>query len=385
MEICKHDEFCGGCIYQGVMYQRQLEEKEQNILELLNSKKIIPEKIEKIEASPSKYRYRNKMEYTFGDMVKDGPITLGMHRKKHYMSIVTVDQCQLVHKDFNTILSGVLEFVQEKGYSKYHKKTHKGLMRNLIIRLGVNTEELLINIVTSSQGNFDEEGFIKKINGLSLSNKVVGILRTINDNIADAVKCESMRILKGKNYYIEKILGLEFKVSAFSFFQTNILAIENLYKEAIELVDTFRGKKVFDLFSGTGTIAQVVSLKADKVVGVELVEEAVMMAKENAQLNELDNCDFIAGDVFKVLDEIDTKPDTIIVDPPRMGIETKALDKIIKYGVNQIVYISCNPKTLIENLYYMQYNGYVVKYLKPFDNFPYTKHTECICLLEKGC
>lgn len=384
MDICIHDEFCGGCIHQGIDYEKQLEDKEKEILRLLDSKKLKIDKIDSIQGSPTQYRYRNKMEYTFGDMVIDGPMTLGMHKKGHYMSIVTVDHCQLVHEDFNKILKGTLDFANEKGYKHYHKKSHTGLLRHLIVRMGVRTNEILVNIVTSSDSNFDEAGYVEMIKNLPLENKVVGVLRTINDNLADAVKCEELKILDGRDYYMEEIMGLKFKVSAFSFFQTNILAVERLYKEAIELIDDFEGKTVFDLFCGTGTITQAVASKAKKAVGVELIEEAVEAAKENSKLNGLENCQFIAGDVFEVLDEIETKPDVIIVDPPRKGIEPKALDKIIKYGVNQIVYVSCNPKTLVENLYYMEYNGYKVKYLKPFDNFPNTKHSECIALLARS-
>lgn len=381
--VCPHREFCGGCISQGTAYENQLDEKQKFVDELIKSKRLNIEKKDNIQPAPEVFRYRNKMEYTFGDMEKGGEMTLGMHRKGRFMSIVTVDRCMLVHEDFNKILRGVLQWAKEKGYSKYHKKTHKGLLRHLVVRSGVNTGELLINIVTSGEAGFDENAFVDMINELSLENKVVGIIRTINDGLADAVKCDELRVLFGESFYREKIMGLDFKVSAFSFFQTNINAVERLYKEALNLIDDMEGKTVFDLFCGTGTITQAAALKAEKAVGVELIEEAVVSAKENAEMNGLKNCEFIAGDVFKVLDELEEKPDVIVVDPPRAGIEVKALDKILKYQVKQIVYISCNPKTLVENLYYLQYNGYYIKYLKPFDNFPNTKHIECICLLEK--
>ncbi|MEG2522013.1 MAG: 23S rRNA (uracil(1939)-C(5))-methyltransferase RlmD [Anaerovoracaceae bacterium] len=382
MDICKHDAFCGGCIHQGISYNQQLADKEKEVLDLVNSKKLKIDKIDPIEGSPNQYRYRNKMEYTFGDLVKDGEMTLGMHKKGHYMSIVTVDECQLVHEDFNKILRATLDHATEKGYTKYHKRSHQGLLRNLIVRCGERTNQLLVNIVTTSD-EMDESGFCQMINGLELEFEVVGILRTINDNLADAVKCEELRVLQGRDYYMEKIMGLEFKVSAFSFFQTNISAVERLYSEALDLVEDFGGKTVFDLFCGTGTITQTVALKAKEAIGVEIVQDAVDAAIENAKLNNLDNCKFIAGDVFDVLDNITEKPDMIIVDPPRKGIDNKALDKIVKYGVKEILYISCNPKTLVENLYYLNYFGYEVKYLKPFDNFPNTKHVECVVLLSK--
>ncbi len=382
-EVCPHSEFCGGCIYQGVSYADQLAEKEKQVKELLEKKSVQPDKLDAIEGCPSQYGYRNKMEYTFGDFVKDGEISLGMHRKKNFMSIVTVDRCQLVDPDFNLILSAVLDFVKERSYPFYHKKTHKGMMRNLIIRKGVRTEELLINIVTSSEPGFDEEAFLQMLLDLELNNRIVGILRTVNDNLADAVNCDELRTLWGRDYYLEKILGLDFKVSAFSFFQTNVEAVERLYTEALALADSFEGKTVFDLYCGTGTISQVLALKAKKVLGIELVSEAVDAARENAKANGLNNCSFIAGDVFEVLKNVEEKPDVIVVDPPRVGIQPKALDKIIAYDVPEIVYISCNPKTMADNLKYAEYYGYDCKYLKPFDNFPMTKHIESIALLKK--
>ena len=383
-ELCPHSEFCGGCIYQGIDYADQLADKEKQVRELLEKKSVQPDRIDAIEGYPSRYGYRNKMEYTFGDFVKDGEISLGMHRKKNFMSIVTVDCCQLVDPDFNVILRAVLDFVKERNYPFYHKKTHKGMMRNLIIRKGVRTEELLVNIVTSSEPGFDEEAFLQMLLGLELNNRIVGVLRTVNDNLADAVNCDELRTLWGREYYMEKILGLDFKVSAFSFFQTNVEAVERLYTEALALADSFEGKNVFDLYCGTGTISQVLALKARKVLGIELVSEAVDAARENAEANGLANCSFIAGDVFEVLKNVEEKPDVIVVDPPRVGIQPKALDKIIAYDVPEIVYISCNPKTMADNLKYAEYYGYDCKYLKPFDNFPMTKHIESIALLKKN-
>lgn len=383
-EVCRDKDICGGCVYQGVPYEEQLSNKFGEVKGLLDKKDIRYGELLPIEGAPFRYGYRNKMEYTFGDMEKNGPMTLGMHKKKHFMSIVTVDQCQLVHEDFNVILRGVLEFASSRGYTHYHKKAHKGLMRHLIVRRGIRTGELLVNVVTSSEDGFDENAFVEMIRALPLENQVVGILRTINDRLADAVYCDELRVLWGRDYYNEEILGLKFKVSAFSFFQTNVDAVERLYSYAVSLIEDFENKEVFDLYCGTGTITQVLARKAKEVIGIELVEEAVEAAKANAALNGLDNCRFLAGDVFEVLDSLSDKPEVIVVDPPRVGISSNALEKIIGYGVKQIVYISCNPKSLADNLYYMQYYGYEIKSVKPFDNFPGTKHTEMVCLLSRN-
>lgn len=381
---CIHDEYCGGCIYQDLTYDEQIKTKEKQVRDLLDLRKINFEDISSITGSEDIYAYRNKMEYTFGDQVKGGKMTLGMHQKGKFMSIITVDKCQIVDQDFNVILWAVLDFCNENGYVQYNKKSHEGLMRNLIIRKGVKTKELLVNLVTTSQHNFDEEKFVSMLQGLKLENEIVGILHTLNDGLADAVICDKLNILYGRDYYMEEIMGLKFKVSAFSFFQTNPKAVERLYQEALELIDDFDGKIAYDLFCGTGTISQALALKAKKVIGVELVEEAVESAKENAKLNSLENCEFIAGDVFQILESTEIeKPDVIVVDPPRVGIQKKALDKIISYGVDQILYISCNPKTLAENLEVMQERGYEVKKVKIYDNFPFTKHVETVALLSK--
>jgi len=383
MEACRHSEYCGGCIYQGIPYEDQLILKGREVLRLLDEKKISYDKYLGIEGSPKRTAYRNKMEYTFGNEIKNGEMTLGMHKKDRFMSIITVDGCLLVDPDFNEVLQAVLRFCKEKGYDFYHKKSHKGLLRNLVLRKGERTGELLVNIVTTSQGEFDGAGFVEMIRSLPLQNRVAGILHTVNDRVADFIYPDKLNVLWGRDYYMEEILTLRFKVSAFSFFQTNVPAIEKLYTEALSMIKGLDGKTVFDLYCGTGTITQALALRAKKAVGIEIVEESVEAARENAELNGLENCEFIAGDVLNVLDRLDENPDVIVLDPPRAGVHPKALRKILNYGVNQIVYISCNPVTLVENLSFMQGNGYRVNTIKAFDNFPYTKHVESIVMMSR--
>jgi 23S rRNA (uracil1939-C5)-methyltransferase len=381
MEQCKHAEWCGGCTYQGLDYDQQLQIKEAEVRALLLENGIAPRIIAPIVGSPDCYRYRNKMEYTFGDLVKDGPMTLGMHRKGNFMSVVSVENCQLVHEDFNLILGAVLNFC--RSYTKYHKKQHIGLLRNLILRRGVRTGELLINIVTSDEPGFDEDGFVAMLLELPVQSRIVGILRTINKGVSDAVNCDELRTLYGRDYYLETIAGLDFKVSAFSFFQSNVAAVEALYGEALDLIPNLEGKTVFDLFCGTGTITQAMAKKAKSAIGIELVQDAVEAAKENAARNGLTNCTFLAGDVFQVLGSLDAAPDVIVMDPPRMGVSEKALDRIIDYGVEEMVYISCNPKTLVKNLAQLQSRGYLAMYFRSYDNFPFTKHIEAVVHLKR--
>lgn len=387
MDICKHASFCGGCSFQGVEYSEQLERKQELVDKLIASKKLKIENKKPIVPAPKIYGYRNKMEYTFGDEQKGGEMTLGFHQKGRFHSITTVDECQLVSDDFNRILRGTLNFALEKGYPKYNKKTHEGLMRNLVVRCGERTDELLLNIITQSEERarctFDAQAYVDAMLALPLDRKIVGIVHTENDRFSDAVHGSDANLIYGRDFYVEKIMGLDFQVGCFTFFQTNISAVERLYSDAISLIDDFQDKKVFDLFCGTGTIAQSVAKGCKSVIGVDIVEDSILAARENAKRNGLENCEFICGDVFKVLNEIDEKPDIVIVDPPRAGIEAKALDKILSYEVPEIVYISCNPKTLVSNLYYLQYFGYEIKHFQAYDNFPWTDHVETVVLMSR--
>ena len=223
---------------------------------------------------------------------------------------------------------------------------------------------------------------------LELKGTIKGILRTKNDSVADIVRNDGTEILYGQDYFYEELLGLRFKISPFSFFQTNSLGAEVLYETAREFIlsdnaDELKGKTVYDLYSGTGTIAQMLAPVAKEVVGVEIVEEAVEAAKENASLNGLDNCKFLAGDVLRVLDTIEEKPDYIVLDPPRDGIHPKAIEKIIDYGVDKMIYISCKPTSLARDLEIFLARGYEVKKICCVDMFPATSHCETVCLLSR--
>ncbi len=381
---CPAAGLCGGCSYQGVSYEDQLKNKEGEVRGFLRAAGIDPGLLIGIEPCPVRFGYRNKMEYSFGDEYKGGELQLGMHKKGSFMSVIDASSCMIVPEDFNVLVRRTLQFCLEKSYTHYNKKFHTGLMRNLILRRGVRTGQLLVNIVTCSCGEFDEQGFADMINASPLESEVCGILHTVNDMPSDAVNISGLRVLQGNDFYMEEVLGLRFKVGAFSFFQTNVEAAERLYKDALGLIPGIEGKTVYDLYCGTGTISQAMALKARRVYGVEIVEEAVNAARINAALNCLDNCVFVADDVQNALDRLEEKPDVIVVDPPRSGITPKALAKILAYGVPQILYISCNPKTLAENLRAAALNGYRPVSLRAYDNFPFTRHTECICLLEKN-
>ena len=451
---------CGGCSYQTLPYEKQLELKKNQVLEIIdNVYKTLDSSLgikkdyiyDGILPSPEIKGYRNKMEFSFGDEYKGGPLTLGLHKKGSVHDIVNASGCQIVDDDYSKVIDCIVEYFREKQIPHYNKNTHQGVLRHLLVRRAVSTGELLVALVTSSQQDISEyvSEVSEKLNGLEYNGKLTGFIHIINDGLGDVVKSDRMHIISGKDWFTEKILGLQFKISPFSFFQTNTKGAEVLYTRArdyvlggemagvgknsvgvgrdaensridgvclektadssdivdgysekdaenVDLADIyfkktkspeaetnagFKDKVVFDLYSGTGTIAQIIAPVAKKVIGVEIVEEAVEAAKENAAINGLDNCEFIAGDVLKVIDEIDEKPDYIILDPPREGIHPKAIRKIIDYGVENIVYISCKPTSLSQDLATFETFGYHVERVSNVDMFPGTVHVETVVLL----
>ncbi|WP_024619960.1 23S rRNA (uracil(1939)-C(5))-methyltransferase RlmD [Paraclostridium bifermentans] len=380
---CKHFNVCGGCSMLSVPYEKQLEIKERQVMDLFLEQDIFGFNFQGIEQSPQTKEYRNKMEYTFGDEMKDGPLTLGLHKKGKHIDILTVDGCFLVDNDFINVLTSTVEYFNEKNTPYYRNMSHKGYLRNLVVRKGINTNEMMVNIVTSSQEDFDMTEYKDMLLNLDLKADLVSILHTINDGLADAVNCDELIVLHGRDYIQEELLGLKFKISPFSFFQTNTKGAEELYKIAREFVGEHNDKVVFDLYSGTGTIGQVMAEKAKKVYGIEIIEEAVEAANKNAKLNNLTNCEFIAGDVAKTVNKLKAKPDIIIVDPPRPGVHKDAIRDISKFDSKEIVYISCNPKTLVLDLVEFKKYGYELEKVKCMDMFPNTPHVETIVKLYK--
>lgn len=462
---CSHFGLCGGCTYLSLEYEEQLHIKEQQVKHLLDQALAFQAEEwtwEGIKGSPKVYEYRNKMEFSFGDSYKDGPLALGMHKRGSFYDVENVDDCIIVDADYRLILQTVREYFAQREVSFFHRLRHEGYLRHLLVRKASRTGEILVALVTTSQNPWkvsvatdaeqnevnasDEpvkcedrenveniyetevngekktevtqeqkesvkdliDGFLAKLLELEHSGKLegcfAGILHIFNDSMADVVQSDHTDILYGQDFFYEELLGLKFKISTFSFFQTNSYSAEVLYQTAREYVGNLdesgsenvqaagqtadagmhqskTDKVVFDLYSGTGTIAQLMAPVADKVIGVEIVEEAVEAARRNARDNGLNNCEFIAGDVLKVLDEVEDKPDMIILDPPRDGIHPKALPKIIAYGVDRIVYISCKPTSLARDLEVFLENGYHVKKAVAVDQFPWTANVETIVLL----
>ena len=398
---CPAFGICGGCSYLSLPYEEQCRIKERQVRDLLTD--AMPEGAsmdwyEGILQSPAVYGYRNKMEFSFGDEYKDGPLMLGMHKRGSFYDIVNADECVIVDGDYRKILRAVRTYWEEKGASFFHRLRHTGYLRHLLVRKAVHTGEILIDLVTTSQEQYDLREFTQALLELPLEGRIVGILHTVNDSVADVIRDDGTEILYGRDYFDEKLLGLTFKVTPFSFFQTNSRSAEVLYEtarsflteagltEGAEAAADTGSKKgvVYDLYCGTGTISQLMAPVSDKVIGVEIVEEAVEAARENAARNHIDNCEFIAGDVLKVLDEIEEKPDLIILDPPRDGVHPKALPKILSYGVEQILYISCKPTSLARDIPAFLEAGYRPVRGVSVDQFPWAGHVETIVLLTRN-
>ena len=415
---CKNYGLCGGCSYHTLPYEEQLKLKSSQVKKMLDRVISSDYEYEEILGSPSEWETRNKMEYAFGDSYKGGPMSLGLHKRGHFHDILFTDDCKIVNDDFNKILRCVFENFNEAEISFYNKAMHRGYLRHLLVRRASKTGEILVALETSSDfitkdektalemdslkeflaspnAVYDKgkaisqaekdilEEMVEKLKKVGLEGEITGIIHLVNDEVSDDVKAERQEILFGRDYINEELLGLKFKITTFSFFQTNSLGAEVLYSKVREYVGNNEGNVVYDLYSGTGTIGQMISPVAKKVIGIEIVEEAVTAANENAKLNGLTNTEFLAGDVFKVLDEVKEKPDFIILDPPRDGVSPKALKRVLSYGVKDIVYIACKPTSLVRDIPEFEEAGYRVKKVCLCDMFPETLHVEVITLLSK--
>ncbi|MCR5477085.1 MAG: 23S rRNA (uracil(1939)-C(5))-methyltransferase RlmD [Lachnospiraceae bacterium] len=399
---CAHFGACGGCIYLSMTYPEQTALKERQMKRLLGDRMLQSRELFGQEAvwdgileSPKPLEYRNKMEFSFGDEYKGGPLALGMHRRGSFYDLVTVTDCRIVDSDYRFILKTVRDFFAEKEIPYFHKGSHEGYLRHLLIRKAARTGEILLGLVTSSQAPANEEALLRELQAAllespeaknALTGEITGFLHIVNDSVADVIRADEARILYGRDHFFEELLGLRFRISVFSFFQTNTLGAEVLYgriREYVKACDDGHFGTVYDLYCGTGTITQLLSRVCDRCVGVELVEEAVLAAQENARENGISNCAFIAGDVLKVLDDLTEPPQLIVLDPPRDGIHPKALPKILSYGAKHLLYVACKPTSLERDLGPIFEAGYRIRRISCVDQFPWTGGVEVICLLDR--
>jgi len=382
--FCEDPNKCSNCKFQNVEYFKELEIKEKMISDLY--KKIDWEKSIKLNPSPAIENYRNKMEYTFGDAYKGGPLVLGNHTIGKFYELVEYGGCQIAHPDFEIIREYTQNFFRDKDFAFYHKSEHTGDLKFFVIRYSFYQKAFMLNLVTPTTDKITDDllnEYIEGWNGLQLEGKISSFYHTISDALASAIKPDKISKIWGEDHLTEKINGLIFNISPFSFFQPNPKGAENLYNKALELAGDIDNKTVYDLYCGTGTISQIFAKKASKVIGVEIVEEAVDKARENAQINGLSNVDFRVNDVLAEIDNLTDHPDIVVLDPPRAGIHHDAIPKICEMEADKIVYISCNPESQVEDLKVFMENGYKIEEIECFDQFPRTMHVEALTLLTR--
>ena len=379
---CKPFGVCGGCTYQRLYYPDELIYKEAQLRELFGDAGIDLTNFV-LHASPKDRAYRNKMEYSFGNAEKDGPMILGLHRKGRFHDIVDTTTCNIVDEDFETIRKATMAFYREKEVPHYNRLRHEGVLRHLVIRSSETRPMITVHLVTSSQGDPLIDEYAAMLQQLRLYSRITGFIHSINDGMGDVVRTDASRIVFGSPDIMEVIHDLEFRISPLSFFQTNTKGAELLYERAVAACGDLSDKVVFDLYSGTGTIGQILSKHAKQVVAVEIAPEAVTDARENAKRNHIKNIIFWQGDVLAILDDLRETPDLIVVDPPRSGIHPRAIPKIARTGAPQIVYVSCNPVTLVKDLDTFREWGYEIARIESVDMFPRTPHVETVVLMSR--
>ena len=374
---------CGGCAFQNITYEHEVALKTELVKNLLAPLNLDAEFLPTIPAA-NPHGYRNKMEFSFGDDGRDGNLTLGMRKRGSYYEAVNAQCCLIAHPDFGKILAFTRDYFAGKQIF-FHRRKLTGSLRHLVVRRGALSNEILVNLVTTGG---DYRDYAVKLLKIPIEGQIVGIISTTNNSLADAIIPENVEILWGRDYYYEQFSqlagGQRFKVSAFSFFQTNsLMAGDALYATVANFAGNIEGKTIFDLYCGTGTIGIFLSPKAGSVVGVEIVEEAVAAARANARLNGADNCHFVAGNVSKMVKTLQTSPDVILLDPPREGIAPKAIPHIIAFGAQKIIYVSCKPSSLLNDLPSFIAAGYRPVKIRCVDMFPRTANIEAVILLEK--
>ena len=368
-----------GAPWQVLPYERQLEIKHAQVDDALRRiGRLSGFELEEIVPAVEPWRYRNKLEYSFGTDA-DGRLVCGFHAPGRWEEIVELTDCLLASEPANAARERVVEWCRAQGLSAFDRRTHEGFLRNLVVREGRRTGELQVRLVTSP-GELDRAGLIAAAQPLG------GLLWTRTDSVAETTQEGETELLDGGDRLEEEIGGMRVRISSTAFFQTNTEMAERLYGLAIDYAAATGTERVYDLYCGIGTIGLLIAPRVAEVWGLELVEEAVADAIANARLNEVENAQFFAGDVRLVLRELVQRagrPDTLVVDPPRSGLSQKVVRRIIEAGPRRIVYVSCNPTTLAPNAAQLVEAGYALRRVRPVDMFPQTPHIECVALLER--
>jgi 23S rRNA (uracil1939-C5)-methyltransferase len=379
---CLHYPLCGGCRFQDLDYAVQVAAKERQVVDALHRIGGVDEPpLEPIVPADDVFHYRNKMEYSFAPG-EDGP-TLGFHRAGRWDEVLDIAKCWLTTDLGNGIRNAVRDWAREEGLAGYDQTDQSGYLRHLVVREGLNTGQVLVQLVTAAGRKFDHDYFVEVLRRFP---EVRSIHWSINEQASEITNLPT-ELLWGDDAIEEELLGLRFRLRPNSFLQTNTRMAEQLYELAREYAGLTGGETVWDLYCGTGTLGLVMAPQALTVWGVEIVEEAVACAIENAELNGVANAAFFAGNVGQSIEELQERggdPDVVVVDPPRAGLAGKALRRLGRIEAPRIVYVSCNPTTLASDLKYLrEEHGYALKRARPVDMFPHTPHVETVALLER--
>lgn len=381
IEGCSVLDRCGGCRFRELSYEDELKIKNDEMEKLF--KPIIERddtELFPIETPSSIYNYRNKMEYSFGNEEKGGELKLGLHEKNMFYNIVEGDDCKIVPEDMNFIRKSVKDYFLERNATFYHKMTKTGFLRHFIIRHSVSFDEYMVNIVTTSEEDLPDD-FVDFLLGLNekMSGKITTIYHTINDSMSDAVVVDELKLLYGDGFLKEKLFDLTFNVGPFSFFQTNTKAAEELYSYVNENIEDTG--VLWDLYAGSAVIGQVLSRKAKKVISVEISHDNVVDGIETIKNNGILNVEMVEADCKEFVKNTEEKADTIVIDPPRAGIHKDVLQAIDESGVKRVIYVSCNPVTLKNDL--IDFKNYRVLSVKGFNNFAGTLNIETVAILNR--
>ena len=373
-----------GAPWQVLPYERQLEIKAgqvEDALRRLGGHQDV--EIEPIVPAVDQWRYRNKLEYSFGE-TSDGTLQLGFHAAGSWQDIVHVEDCLLASEIGNEARDHVYAWCVKEGLNAYDRKLSQGLLRNLVVREGVRTEELNVRIVTSV-GEFDVDGLAAYLQE-HMSRAPTGVLWTQMSQVGETTYGGDTDLVAGGAYIHEEIRGLRLRISPEGFFQTNTVMAERLYELAAEYAQLEGWERVFDLYCGSGSLGLTLASKAGEIIGVEIVEESIADAATNAQLNDIRNAKFLASDARTGLPdaiELAGRPDVLIVDPPRAGLGPRVCKRIVEAAPKRIVYVSCNPTTLAPDAARIVEGGYVLRKVRPVDLFPQTPHVECVAVLDR--
>lgn len=377
---CETYKRCGGCDLRHIKYEETLRMKQNAVQSLVNKTLENKVKVEETLGMENPYNYRNKAQYPVG-LDKEGKPIIGVFANRTH-EIIPIKECLIQNKKSENLAKFVLEFIKKNNISVYNEKTTKGLVRHIVTKIGIKTNEIMCIIVINGRNIPKEKELVSEI--LKAFPEVKTIVKNINTKNTNVIMGKENINLYGDGYIKDKLGDFVFKISPLSFYQVNPIQAEKLYNIAVKGAEISKDDVVFDLYCGIGTISLFMAKYAKKVYGIEIVEDAIKDAKENSKLNNIKNSEFIAGDVEIVLDDLINKkkiiPDIIMVDPPRKGLDNKSINNILKISPKKVVYVSCNPATLVRDLKSLE-EKYEIKTIKPVDMFPFSKHIECVSVL----